>query len=671
MRHIYKILTVVFSLLLFACDNSEETSPTIRLKLPGVDASYNLNEGNIRFEWQVTGVIPGGYILTLATDPTMVASKIYETPATSFSKEVPAEELDLLLKEWGYKANELTQIYWKVEAKEGNVDAEPVRPINIRRLETDPVEIALVAPPRNALIDLEAVSEVTFEWDKHEEVGSYALEFSQQEDGDKLVVSLGADINLINGNFITISSQGLNSMIETLGLTAPVSTFWWKVRSKTINAPGVSESRKIRFIKIGAEEISPVNNLKAIPGNKRTKLTWDVDDPRISQVSISWNGGSMDVSVETGEENKEVIIDGLTEGSYLFKLISKDSTGNISEEVTVSANVYSDTFFEGKANREIELVSLTRNGILLNIPKINSDYLINSELTYVDADGGVVKMDIPNNLTEYLFRTEDIDLETTMTLQSVYAPEPVVLDSVRPSPLSSVYVPDFKVMDRTKHSKVANVAGDLGANAGFGYQMLFDGITDNNLNMWHVAGGDLNASAEVNSLVGNPILLTLDLGETANLSSLVTWGRYGGLPGKLLGDGSGGSYWAYGSYNFRVFEVWGSNVAPTNVGDNNTWKADGTWKNSGNWIKLADCEIIRPSGCLGTSYKNEDLTKYPGAYPPNDEDVLAAAQGFEFAIPMDKPAVRYVRLVVTQTWDIDKRKRVSQGELSFYKYIPN
>lgn len=673
MKQIYKTITVILFLTFFAtaCNDPEEASPTIRLKTPAAEATFNLNEGNIRFEWQVTGVITGGYTLTLATDPTTVASKTYETPATSFTKEIPAEELDLLLKEWGYKANEIALIYWKVEATEGNADAQPLRPINIRRLKADPIEIALITPARNALIDLEATSGVIFEWNDHEEVSNYALEFSQQQDGDKLVVSVGTDINSISGNSITISSQGLTSMIESIGLTAPVSTFWWKVRSKTTNAPGVSESRKIRLIKIGAEELSPVSNLKAIPGNKRAKLTWDIDDPRITQVFISWVGGSKDLSVEAGTENMEVIIEGLTEGNHIFKLVSKDEAENVSTEVVANANVYSDAFSDGKVNRSLELVSLTRSGILVNIPKIESEYLINSELTYTNVEGSLVKMTISNDISEYLFTPEAMNLGTLVTLQSVYAPEAVVLDSVKPSLLSSIYIPEFTIMDRTKHAKVPDIAEDLGANASFGYAMLFDGITNDPLNMWHVGANDLNASGTANSLVDNPILITLDLGETANLSSLVTWGRYGGLPGKLTGDGGGGSYWAYGSYNFRVFEVWGSNVAPTNVGDDNVWKADGAWRSSGNWIKLTDCEVRRPSGCLGTSYKDEDLIKYPGAYPPNDEDVLAAVNGFEFAIPMDKPAVRYIRIVVTQTWDKQKRKRVSQGELSFYKYIPN
>ena len=146
-------------------------------------------------------------------------------------------------------------------------------------------------------------------------------------------------------------------------------------------------------------------------------------------------------------------------------------------------------------------------------------------------------------------------------------------------------------------------------------------------------------------------------------------------PEKPLYDSSlplmpGASYWAFGSYNARVFEVWGSNVQPADVADENKWKADGTWKNSGEWTKLADCEIVRPSGCPATSFGDEDLNLYPGAYPPSAEDFAAAAEGFEFPIAADRPAVRYLRLVIKTNWHYNQRKRVSQGELSFYAFEP-
>ena len=193
--------------------------------------------------------------------------------------------------------------------------------------------------------------------------------------------------------------------------------------------------------------------------------------------------------------------------------------------------------------------------------------------------------------------------------------------------------------------------------------------------MWHTSGDSHNANNADGSLTDDPILLTLDLGRSAHQSTLLLCGRYRGTPEKPLYDGSlplvpGASYWAFGSYNARSFEVWGSDVQPADVADEDKWKVDGTWKNSGEWTKLADCEIVRPSGCPATSFGDEDLNLYPEAYPPSAEDFAAAAEGFEFPIAADLPAVRYLRLVIKTNWHYSQRKRVSQGELSFYAFEP-
>ena len=671
---ICKATIAIFLSLLFlgACNQKEETNtPTIRLKSPAAEETFDLNDGNVRFEWQVTGVIPGGYTVVLATDPSMIDVKTYNTPPTAFSKELYAEDLDIVLKNWGYKANELALVYWKVEATEDEVDEEGLRPVNIRRLSAEAVEIALITPARNALIDLGAANSLKFEWAENSDIEAYSFEFSQQEDGDKLAVSVGVDLNTISGNSVTISSTGLTGMIESLGLTAPVTTFFWKVRSKTSSAPGASESRRVRLIKIGAEGLSPVENLTAIPGNKRAKLTWDVGDPRIRKVTITWNGGSKTMDVSSDDFTMDTIIEPLGEGSYTFTVVCQDELENSSDPATADANVYGDAFAAGLKNRSMELSSLTRDGVMITIPKIDNSYLLYSDLIYTDGSGQVVSVRIGNDETEKFFALGAITLGTAVTIESTYAPQPIVLDPVVPSDVSRLYVPDYSLMNKTLHEKVANVAHDHGFTAGFEYSFMFDGLMLVANNMWHTAANSENASGTNNSLVGSPIMCTIDLGEVANISSFVIWGRYGGIPGALIQDGGtgpGGSYFSYGSYNPRKFAIWGSNTAPANVTDADIWKADGTWLNT--WTKLAECEIVRPSGCPVTSYRDEDLTLHPCAFPPDDQDMLAANAGFEFTIPLDMPAMRYIRLVVTENWDFNIRKRISIAEMSFYKYIP-
>ena len=78
--------------------------------------------------------------------------------------------------------------------------------------------------------------------------------------------------------------------------------------------------------------------------------------------------------------------------------------------------------------------------------------------------------------------------------------------------------------------------------------------------------------------------------------------------------------------------------------------------------------MIRPSQNVPTIPVSGQSGDY---WIPTEEDFEAAAEGFEFAIDRSLPAVRYVRMVITETWDLQKRYRISFGELHFYSYTPD
>ena len=201
-------------------------------------------------------------------------------------------------------------------------------------------------------------------------------------------------------------------------------------------------------------------------------------------------------------------------------------------------------------------------------------------------------------------------------------------------------------------------------NTSFPYAMLFDGITDDHLNMWHTTGdGIANNSLSAD----HPIIATFDLGATYNLSSYKVWGRYGGTVDNPMTDGSGAGitgYFAFGSYNPRAFKLYGSAEEPKNTTDEDYWAVAGGWLND--WTLLADSRVVRPSLDVPTVKGDQTGTDWV----PTAEDFEAAAEGFEFAIDRSLPAVRYLRLVITETWDPSKRYRISFGEMHFYQYTP-
>lgn len=137
----------------------------------------------------------------------------------------------------------------------------------------------------------------------------------------------------------------------------------------------------------------------------------------------------------------------------------------------------------------------------------------------------------------------------------------------------------------------------------WGMEKMFDGIIGNQ-------GFHTSQDSDES---GFPQWNTLDLGVQAKLSRFKFWDR-----------GAGGDSWIYTHGNVKTMELWGSN-------DPNP---DGSWDDS--WTYITTVESFKPSGLP------------PG--DANQEDVEYAAQGQEFIIPAEAPAVRYIRFRVIESW---------------------
>jgi len=120
-----------------------------------------------------------------------------------------------------------------------------------------------------------------------------------------------------------------------------------------------------------------------------------------------------------------------------------------------------------------------------------------------------------------------------------------------------------------------------------------------------------------------PQHFTFDIGQTAKLSRYKIWMR---------------SDHTFTGAAPKTWELWGSN---------NPDLTNGSWDG---WVLLSEYTMVKPSGGPLGSNSSEDLS--------------ANLAGLDFNIPVDAPAVRYIRFKTTSTWS--SVKQVAMQEMWFW-----
>ena len=651
-----------------SCDNFESPQKTfIRNDSPEEGASYDLADGNVLFRWQAGGMQEGGYCFSLAADRFGEAAEKTEFYATKFSYEANAVDLDRILKSWGYLPRQTATVWWRVESPDGSVsDISEYRSINLTTLAMDAVDIVLDAPAENALIAVNDVEQVTFSWEPVPNADIYSLEFSLTENGEP--IELSTDTDSYTSAEAVISAEVFRLVYDEYNKNGSEVVLYWKVRSGAAEAPGVSPARAVRL----AGDPLPVSSFSARPGDHKAELTWTITDPRIAKVLIEWGAdGRKEIDIPAGSSDMSHTVENLDPGKWTFTVTSYDSEGNaLDETVSDDAEVYDlQSFTEGIVPRTAGLEALLREGVEISIAGEPDGSLSSCELSYTGADGSEKTVEVANDAKSHVLAAGEIKTGTELTFRQHYSPAPEALDDVVKE--QKLYVPAYSLVTLSgiKHwpnddntGALPNEMIDCSILNGvpFAYSMLFDGNTTDQLNMWHTPGSSETVSEE------HPIIATFDLGATYNLSSYVVWGRYGGTVDNPTGDVVNNAftgYFAFGSYNPRAFKLYGSAEEPKNTSDVSYWAVDGDWLDD--WTLLADSEVIRPS-YNGPTVSGSGITNWV----PTAEDYEAAAAGFEFPVDMEASGVRYVRIVITETWDPLERYRISFGELHFYQYTP-
>lgn len=675
-----KTITIISSILaLVSCAKYDDGRVnSVRILSPESDTCFDLAENGPVFRWQVSGVLRDGCNLVLSADSRGDVVKAFELNPSEFKKVLESSEIDAVLSEWGYFSRQKATVWWRIEPKDASVtDISTFRPIIFKRLLANPITIGDAAPKNKALVDMNNVNSVEFSWSPVEGVESYSLQFRPYTGDAELQAP--ASCSQIRGTSYTLESADINNLISDYLPDMPLVSLQWRVVSNTSECPAESEFRQIRFVRLGAEGISPVSDLEVYPGSKRAKVTWKVTDPRTEKVIITCQARSHEVAINEDNEDYEYIIDELAEGEVTVSLVSVDVFGGKSDAAVVKAQVYdADKLADSFTSPTPAIGGLFREGVQITLENADDSRRESSYVEYISPDGlDTYTMEFkPGSLTTVIPDGE-MKLGSEVSLYSRFSPVANALDPVLVKSPETVFVPAYSMVPLENCGHWPNAAdnegilfGDMGNyNASFPFSHLFDGITTNSLNMWHTTGAD--NGGKMGYILEHPVVLTLDLQSARHISSLVVWGRYGGTASKPGRDGGGTasneSYWAYGAYNPRVFEVWGSATAPSDVTNAAIWDPlNGSWRTGGNWTKLADCSVLRPSGRTATCFWYDEGCIDDAL--PTVEDYEAAAHGHEFATDLEAPEVRYIRIVITKTWNYFNRQRISFGELHFYEY---
>lgn len=158
-------------------------------------------------------------------------------------------------------------------------------------------------------------------------------------------------------------------------------------------------------------------------------------------------------------------------------------------------------------------------------------------------------------------------------------------------------------------------------------------------NLWDNSSGTLAAPQDPTpNTITLPFHFTFDLGVTAKISRIKVY-QYNWAPPY--------DSFFYNQLNARLFEVWGAtNPSP-----------DGSWVG---WTLLRDCEVIKPSGLpVGPSNNPKFIS---------EEDNYQAMAGHEFKIPIDAPAVRFIRIKSKQAWT-KSMKTVAYGDMKIFGQV--
>ena len=371
------------------------------------------------------------------------------------------------------------------------------------------------------------------------------------------------------------------------------------------------------------------------PGYNCLRIVWTNNaDSKIQKTRIVYNYGNDTLFVPferktPGFQRDSVTLD-LEPGDYIFELcnMSEDEELQSIPVTGIIGKVYGESYKAQLATRSFE-TSIDQNTVTINWGDITSDYLY-SIVRYTDRSGDtpVEKMKTCGN-NSYTTIIENVQDGDVITVTSAYKPESNYMDVIESIPVTARFVQKNGQVDSKPFVRCTDIPFDNTTDHATWAQFwtLFD---TKPTDAWLTSIPDENSQNNHQF----PISFTIDLGASIELDRLVMFMVTG---------------WEYQNSSPKRFDVWGTDMIAKDKPYEYWSTTDlGGW--SLDWEKLASCETLQPSG--------------GGIGSITEEDIAYAQKGFSFSINPKKTKIRYVRILIYETWDGSINTGI--GELVFY-----
>lgn len=282
-------------------------------------------------------------------------------------------------------------------------------------------------------------------------------------------------------NMVYVNQSSLDLYLgDTQQLTASPTenTFEWisdDPSIATVDKNGFVEATGVGFTQITVKQgewvkqidvkvsLPTAKSVLARAGNKRVLLEVNIANEKVQKVDIvcQENKRSVEHAVDYKKGLFKFSFDNLEEGQlYHFSVTCIDRSDEKADPISVTANVYGDSFQASLSNRAVSVATCFGNGLIIKWEDAAGDCVFN----YTDENGEKVKMFVPSSeKNTYL---EDFGKDLSYATYAI--PENNAADTFYVAPVTLAYEDLRPVLTRTGACEIPIINFDLGGE-GFAF----------------------------------------------------------------------------------------------------------------------------------------------------------------------------------------------------------